>query len=231
MQEIESLTSKLAKTRNELWSAQDKLKVSEQTNDELQARIKELETARHDESEEAKVLRENNAQLLQSEAELREAMTLMKTVFTRTNIKSKEEQETIVLLTEERNLLLEENARLRSMPSGTSAQKHASVLATSLEATRAEVSEFRLAQLKSEQTIRKLRNELIELRESHHLAPTSKYTAADRKEILDKLERRVISLVDEEEAPKDSATDESKNKSINEVVDARNFARNFCVDF
>lgn len=238
MTELDSLTSKLNKTRKALLATQDKLNASEGKSQQLEMHVSELVAARHSETKELRSLRESNAYLKTEEATLRESLDLTKNVFTRTQLKAKEQEETITLLTEERDLLLEENNRLRNMEKKKTTHKNASVLATSLEAARGECSEFRRAQMKSEQTIRKLKNELREMRDLYETedGSVSKYTVADRKNLLDRLELRVLSLFDRSDRDDEESYFEGSDIATRvmldeEVANARNFSRNFCAGY
>jgi hypothetical protein len=235
MTEIESVSRKLANARKALWATQDKLKSSELKNEQLELHMSELVTVHEDESKELKELRESNAYLKQEEAKLRESLDLMKKVFTNSHFKSREEQESIAILTEERNSLLEENARLREMHDRNEAPQNVSVLATSLESARAELSEFRRAQMKSERTIRKLRAELRELREVVDSDSISDETFLDRGDKLDRLERRVKTLVQRErddEVSSDNDSDmDTKVLFAEEMAKMNNFSRNFCTGY
>ena len=252
--EIANITSQLDAARMELERAQEKLHASEEQNQQLQMHMSDLVSAREEESKELKELRESNMYLKQEDTKLRASMDLMKGVFTRTHQKSKEGLKSISVITEERNLLLEENARLRSMQDQSSTQKNASVLATSLEAARAEVSEFRRAQIKSEKIVRQLKTELRELRSVSRSDPPCGKTPANRKSLLGHLERRMNNefkwehdkrepdntreLSNKEEVDdvdEEYSTDESDDDTMalfnEEVANVRNFTRNFCAGY
>jgi hypothetical protein len=115
MKEIETNTEQLTKTRNTLWESQDMLRVSEKKAQQLEMHVAELVAARNQDAVTVKQTREQNARCLEEEAKMKESLDLMKKVFTRNQLKSKEDQETISLLQEERDLLLQENEKLRSI--------------------------------------------------------------------------------------------------------------------
>jgi DNA repair exonuclease SbcCD ATPase subunit len=254
MSEIASMTSQLAEARKELDIVQEKLQASEAQNQQLEMHMSDLVSTREEESKELKELRESNTYLKQEDAKLRASMDLMKAVFAQMHLKSKEGQKGISLITEERNLLLEENARLRSMQDQSHTQKNASVLATSLEAARAEVSEFRRAQMKSEKIVRQLKTELRELRSVSRSDPPCESTSANRKNLLGHLERRMNNPFkrehdqrepdntrelsnkreaddDDEEYSTDDSDDDTMALFNEEVANVRNFTRNFCAGY
>jgi len=249
--EIANITSQLDEARMEVGLAQEKLQASEAENQQLKMHMSDLVSTREEEGKELKELRESNSYLKQEDTKLRASMDLMKAVFTRTHQKSKEGQKSISVITEERNLLLEENARLRSMQDQSNTQKNASVLATSLEAARAEVSEFRRAQMKSEKIVRQLKTELRELRTVSRSDPPCENTSSNRKTLLGHLERRMNNQYkweDDEREPDNTrelhnkkevddvdeeySTDESDDDTMalfnEEIANVRNFTRNFC---
>ena len=91
----------------------------------MELHIQELVATHEKDKEEMKKLQIENSTHIEEEAKVRESLDLMKKVFTRTQLRSKEDQETIMLLQEERDLLLEENKQLRDGGAGTQHDKAA----------------------------------------------------------------------------------------------------------
>jgi len=307
----DSIAGQLAKARAAFLAAKTALQVSEEKNQQLEMQMSDLITAREEETQELKALREGNAYLKERGLKLRESnallkgrvtqlgdsnnllkeqeaelqksnallkeqetklrernvvlkeqetkllemISVMKKVFSKAHHKSKEERETASAMSEERDVLLEENARLRSMQGRSDVRKNAGVLATSLEAARAQVSEFRRAQMKSEKTIQKLKAEVRELRQA---APELQHVPVsfnDRENKLAVLGRKAAKRLvvtnkkvpdtrdlEVESGPKDTESSGSERDSYStddsdidtkvliyeEVANVRNFTRNFC---
>lgn len=114
LKELDTVTSQLTKTRDQLWQTQDQLRESEEKTREHGNHIKELIYTRDKDAETMKEIRTENSKFVEEEMKMRENMDLMKKVFARTQIKLKEEQETVSLIQEERELLIKENEMLRT---------------------------------------------------------------------------------------------------------------------
>lgn len=194
--EIEGITEQLTKTRGTLWEAQDKLRISEKKSQQLEMHIAELVAARKDDAKKVKQIQEDNTRCLEEEAKIRESLELMKKVFTRNQLKNKEDLETLALVKEERDLLLEENERLRSNAAKNAkdenkeskdSQKNERVLSDALERTRKELHEYKKKQQRAESKIRKLKNKVLEERENSR----SNYEPG----LIDRLERNVMHYV------------------------------------
>jgi hypothetical protein len=93
----------------QLWKTQDELRESEDKTQQLEMHIAELVLMHKKDAEQIQNLMQENSLHIKEEAKVRESLDLMKKVFTRSQFKSKEDQETTMLLQEERDLLLEEN--------------------------------------------------------------------------------------------------------------------------
>ncbi len=225
MAEINSITEHLTKTRTTLWETQDSLRASEQKVQQLEMHIDELVAAREKDFQQIKGLQKENTQCLEEEMKIRESMDLMKKVFTRTQLKSKEDQKTIGLLQEERDLLLQENKKLRTekvdqdnelallqeekgllfeenklksekleeieleKSKMTDAQKSASVLATALEQTRAELIEFKKKQACSDETIQELQKKILEQQTFLRVDEKSRKQNTNDREIKNEVQR------------------------------------------
>lgn len=166
MAEIEAVTEQLTKTRTSLWETQDRLRVSEGKVQQLEMHIEELVAVHDQDVQRIKALQQENSQCLEEEVKIRESLDLMKKVFTRLQLKSKEEQETIALLNEERALLLAENKKLRNAKSDgqseTELQKGTNDVAIALEKTQAELAEYRTKNSSLEGMIQQLKKKLLE---------------------------------------------------------------------
>lgn len=166
MAEIEGVTELLTKTRTSLWETQDRLRASEEKVQQLEMHIEELVAAHDQDVQRIKALQQENSQCLEEEVKIRESLDLMKKVFTRLQLKSKEEQETISLLQEERVLLLAENKKLRSAKSDgqneNDVQNGTIDLASALEQTQAELAEYKTRNSSMEGIIQQLKKKLLE---------------------------------------------------------------------
>lgn len=198
--EIESVTGNLTKTRNTLWATQDKLRLAEEKIEKLELHITELIEGRQQDVKALKGLQEESSRSLEEEMKVRESLELMKKVFTRAQLKSKEEQETLFLLQEERDLLLQENQKLRdSLPEMRSQdpKKKASVLASSLEQTRMELAEYKRKYMSAESTIRTLKQQIM--MGVSGLSPSdAEYKLQKQRKAIDRLENKIMELVDDE---------------------------------
>ena len=114
MEELDTVTAQLKKTRETLWQTQDEVKDGEAKVKGLENHIEELVKTFEERDNEIKKLRAENSTHVEEEAKVRESLELMKKVFTRNQLKAREDQETLMLLQEERDLLLEENKHLRN---------------------------------------------------------------------------------------------------------------------
>jgi len=105
LEEVEIINNEVTVVRKQLWEAQDQLKEKEEKIRTLENHVNELLECRERDEENVKMLKEANTTLVEEEAKLREAMDMMKQVLTRSELKAKEDQETISRLEEERSLL------------------------------------------------------------------------------------------------------------------------------
>jgi chromosome segregation ATPase len=119
LEELDTVTVQLKKTRESLWETQDTVKDAEDKAKSLELHIEELVQAHGEQDGEIKKLRAENSTHIEEEAKVRESLELMKKVFTRNQLKAREDQETMMLLQEERDLLLEENKHLRIAPAAS----------------------------------------------------------------------------------------------------------------
>jgi chromosome segregation ATPase len=242
MEEIETITKQLTKTRNTLWEAQDRLRTSEHKAQQLEMHVTELLAARNQDAVKVKQIQEDNTRCLEEEAKIRESLELMKKVFTRNQLKSKEDQETIALMQEERDLLLEENQKLHSITSkqqnskndsagsepqkterflSDASQKNERLLSDALEKARKELRDYKKKEVHADNKIRRLKNKLLEARDSK--------LQYDDPGLIDRLERNVMNYVqgtegrDEEDSNivARAFLDEDLNESL-----TRNFMKN-----
>jgi len=132
LSELDAVTQQLSSTREKLWATQDQLKESEDKLLRTESRVAELESLREKDAQAIRDLQEENSKNLEEEAKVRESLELLKKVYTRTQLKSKEDQETAMLLEEEKNMLVEENTQLREA-CGLSKHEKASLLRTKKE--------------------------------------------------------------------------------------------------
>lgn len=203
MAEIASVTGDLTQTRAKLWSTQDQLQASKEKVEKLEAHIAELVAGREEDTKTIKGLQNENSRCLEEESKIRESLDLMKKVFTRTQLKSKEEQETITLLQEERDLLLEENQKIRnelftksnkSEKSAEETRMNASVLASSLEETRAELAEYKRKLLNAENTINTLEQKVSEAADSKE----NEERMQNQRNHIDRLENQLMEFMEGE---------------------------------
>jgi chromosome segregation ATPase len=106
--EVDTVTDKLNKVRAELWETQDELK---------EAKVYKLKLKAHEklskkDKDTIEMLEQKIEKILKKERDTRDALDLMKKVFTRTQLKAKDDQTTIQKLEESNRLLTEENNKL-----------------------------------------------------------------------------------------------------------------------
>jgi chromosome segregation ATPase len=119
LDEVETINKEVTTVRKQLWEAQDQIKEKEEKIVSLKNHIDELVGLRMKDEEMIKMLKEANTSLVEEEAKVRESMDLMKRVLTRSELKAKEDQETIVFLKEE----LKNSGNPNSSTINTSAMK------------------------------------------------------------------------------------------------------------
>lgn len=200
--ELESVSDQLSKTREQLWKTQDELKESQDKVGSMELHIKELVSIHENDKDEMKKLQIENSTHIEEEAKVRESLDLMKKVFTRTQLRSKEDQETIMLLQEERDLLLEENKQLRDGGAGTQHDKAAisrikreslereKQLGIVLEKTKKELEEANEKRELAEADVKIMTQRLAMMKDP---AESRDHAERQRKRI-DELERQLMEL-------------------------------------
>lgn len=229
MAEIEGVTEQLTQTRTSLWETQDRLRASEVKVQQLEMHVEELVAVHDQDVQRIKALQQENSQCLEEEVKIRESLDLMKKVFTRLQLKSREEQETIALLQEERTLLLAENKKLRSAKSDVQneneVQKGTNDLATALDRTQSELAEYRRKNSSLEGMVQQLKKKLLE--QKAYLDPNEKV----RKSKSNAIDRALAEHVQPIEGRNDSFDDFDESDIVlraflDEDLDD-GFARNF----
>lgn len=204
MEELDNVTEQLTNTRKSLWSTQDKLKEAQETVRKQEMHISELVAAHDYDTMQLKRLQEANTKSLEEEMKIRESFELMKKVFARSQLKSKEDQETIALLSEESDLLREENDQLRLVSNNKEKEKaqlnhklkesndRTKQLTGILERMKAELSEYKVKYARAEEAIKTLNQKLVESREKGKEEAERKFYRQRR--VIDSLERQVLEL-------------------------------------
>lgn len=106
--EVDTVTEELNKVRRELWETQDDLKEAKV----YRQKVKQHEKICIDDKETIKTLELKFGNSLTKERDTRDALDLMKKVFTRTQLKARDDQTAIQKLKETNRLLVEENINL-----------------------------------------------------------------------------------------------------------------------
>lgn len=221
--ELESVSDQLSKTREQYWKTQDELKESHDKIGSMELHIQELVATHENDKEEMKKLQIENSTHVEEEAKVRESLDLMKKVFTRTQLRSKEDQETIMLLQEERDLLLEENKQLRDGGAGTQHDKAAisrmkreslereKQLGALLEKTKKELEEANERRELAEADVKIMTQRLALAKD-----PRETQEHAERqRERIDELERQLMELNANENAlTKRAILDEDLDESL-----------------
>lgn len=228
--EINSITEQLTKTQKTLWKTQDKLKVSEDKVQGYEAHIAELSAAHQSDVSLIDMLRNENSQFLEEEAKLRESLELMKKVFTRTKMMSKEDKETIELLEQERDLVVKENDALRKASiEGRMDQELLSKLqeeSTSretflkemLEKTSAELKFYKKKQVNAENAIQSLTKQLLKSNNQGTMPEGTQQEIKKQRKIIDQLELKVQELTDKrKEKDEDEDYDEDEPNLLNKA--------------
>jgi septal ring factor EnvC (AmiA/AmiB activator) len=113
LDEVDQVTKELTDTRSKLWQTQDDFKEAEYAVVEMEKKLADLMEAHDVDQESIKLLREANSSQVEEELRLRDSLELMKKVFTRTQLKTKDDHDKIQNLKEEIELQMEENQKLR----------------------------------------------------------------------------------------------------------------------
>jgi uncharacterized coiled-coil DUF342 family protein len=116
LREVKILNQEVTRARQALWEAQDKIDESKGKINEMKHHVDDLLQQRVDDDRTIHMLKEENMKLVEGELKIRESLDLMKTVFTRAQIKTKEDQETIARLRQERDAMRKEVKKLLEQP-------------------------------------------------------------------------------------------------------------------
>eukprot|EP00934_Nitzschia_sp_Nitz4_P007071 Nitzschia sp. Nitz4//scaffold15_size197535//63319//64161//NITZ4_001571-RA/size197535-processed-gene-0.12-mRNA-1//1//CDS//3329537694//7061//frame0 len=217
MDELKTVTEQLTQTRQSLWSTQDQLRDALDKCQRQELHIEELVSAQdtrqqdlQKQEETITSLKQENSQSLEEQVKLRDSLNLMKKVFTRNQLKSKEEHETIALLAEESDLLradllkekqfhadtrakLQEAEKLRSK--SDSQVQELREMVEKLYKDRAQFKE-RFAQEKKNS--QRLQSQLHNRANSSSVLTTTDAKRSQQRRVMDSLERQVLELRDDE---------------------------------
>jgi chromosome segregation ATPase len=204
--EVENVTEQLTKTREQLWKTQDELRESEDKSQQLEMHISELVSTHEKDAERIQNLMMENSTHIEEEAKVRESLDLMKKVFTRSQLKSKEDQETIMLLQEERDLLLEENDVLGDQNSMSKHERAAinriqregadkeRQLSRILEKTKKDLENAKARQAVSDENIKTLTKRLVSNKNPADAERQQERQLEKQRKRIDELERQLVEL-------------------------------------
>lgn len=152
LEEVQLLNDDVTRARKELWTTQDQVAASNERVRELTNHVNELLQQRVEDDRTIQHLKEENMKLVEGELKVRESLDLMKTVFTRAQLKARDDQETITTLRKERDTLQSQLRKLMR-ETGKSAHEFSSPLhATSYY----EVDRLASARTSKEERLKKL---------------------------------------------------------------------------
>ncbi|KAL3913207.1 MAG: hypothetical protein SGARI_000769 [Bacillariaceae sp.] len=200
--EVDLINTEVTSVRKQLWEAQDTIKEKDEKIRKLEEHIDELLEQRQKDEASIKELKVANADLVEEETKVRESLDLMKKVLTRSELRAKEDEETIAILREERDSLLQ--------VAGVSKQSNVNLTAIErikeaseereerykelLNEAEAEIDEYKDRHTKAAKLINHLRSQLAAVEN-----PTTAVAQLEKQQkMIDALEEQIIEMEIEE---------------------------------
>lgn len=209
--EVDLINTEVTNVRKQLWEAQDTLKEKDNKIRKLEEHIKELLEQREKDEASIKELKVANADLVEEETKVREALDLMKKVLTRSELRAKEDEETIAILKEERDSLLKmagvsnkSNLNLSAIEriKEASAEREERYKEL-LNDAEAEIDEYKDRHAKAAKLINHLRSQLAAVGD-----PTGAAAQLERqRRMIDALEEQIIEMEIEEMEKEEQRSD------------------------
>jgi len=237
LKEVKKLNEEVTRARKELWKSQDQVGESDDKIRELTNHVSELLQQRVEDDHTIQHLKQENMKLVEGEMKVRESLDLMKTVFTRAQLKTREDQETISDLRSERDML---HAQLRKVMRGNDKSAlHALSSAEIKKMTQGKLdkekglkkllnnTDQQLHSLKREhdmatETIHRLRNQMNRMQE-----PTEVARQMDKqRRVIGKLERQIGAMEQQQRELRDDVNEDDDDGMTHRYEEVLN--RAFC---
>ncbi|KAL3923169.1 MAG: hypothetical protein SGILL_001806 [Bacillariaceae sp.] len=221
--EVEAINAEVTNVRKQLWEAQDALKNKDDTIRKLEAGIHVIADKRKEDESVIKELQTANADLVEEEAKVRESLDLMKKVLTRSELRAKEDEETMTLLKEERDSLLQvsgvsdkkSNVNLTAIEriKEVSAEREAKYKEL-LNDAEAEIEEWKQRHASTAKLVNNLRAQLAASEDPSGAAQRLE----EQRRMIDALEEQIIELEMEELEKEEERRNEKSGEYDHSVI-------------
>ena len=200
--EVDLINTECTNVRKQLWEAQDSVKEKDEKIRKLREHVEELLEQREKDEATIKELKTANADLVEEETKVRESLDLMKKVLTRSELRAKEDEETIAILKEERDSLLQVAGVSKKSNSNLSAIERIKEASEEreerykelLNEAEVEIDEYKDRHAKAAKLINHLRSQVAAAED-----PSGAVAQLERqKKMIDALEEQIIEMEIEE---------------------------------